>query len=287
MGWDASGVVEQVGAAAQDMFSVGDEVYFIGSLLRTGSYAQYTLVDYRMVAKKPKNLDHIEAAGVPLSFLTAYEMLVECFGIAIPENDHQREQNRATSLLIIGGSGGVGSIATQLAKTILGIGTIVTTASRQETEQWSKNQGADFVVDHSKADSLAEQLKGITALRGGQVDNVFISSSTDFYVPMVGALLKPFGKIGLIVETHGPVDICSEGLMTKRTSIHWENVFTRSIFDVDVEKYGQDLQLATRAFEQGQLKPYVNRVFEYDQIKEAHTLQESGRSIGKIVVKMP
>lgn len=188
-GYDAAGVVEAVGKdVPSGAFKVGDEVYYAGVLGRQGTMAQYSLVDHRIAAKKPQKLDWAQAAAVPLVSLTAWEMLDEQFGL---QQDDPKGKQAQKSILIINGAGGVGTIATQLARHVFKLGKVIVTASRSETVKHAKDMGATHTIDHHK--DLKEQVKSVVGIEA--VDYIFICHSTPDYMETAVELAAPRGKI--------------------------------------------------------------------------------------------
>jgi len=270
IGWDASGVIEAVGSEVKH-FKVGDEVYYSGDLNRQGSYAEYQLVDERLVGKKPINLSFPEAAAMPLTLLTAWEIIFERMRI--------NEKDSGKSVLIIGGAGGVGSIAIQLAKKLLGL-KVIATASRKESRDWCLLHGADFVVDHN---NLIREVKDAGF---ENVDYILDFVNLNQYWDAFIELIKPQGSIGSISDPTAEVNL--RGLKSKSVSFHWELMFTRSMFQTeDMEGQSNILNKAKKLFEKGILKTTINREFKgfnVGNVKTAHELLESGTSIGKTVV---
>jgi len=270
IGWDAAGTVEAVGEEVS-LFKVGDDVYYAGDIKRSGCNTEYQLVDERIVGKKPSSLSYGEAAAMPLTTLTAWEMLFERFGIT--DND------KGKSILIIGGAGGVGSIATQLAKNVAGL-VVISTASREETIAWCKLQGADHVVNHK--DIISEVHKAGFQ----QVDFIIDCADLNFYWDALVELIKPQGKIGSISDPKQPINLIQ--LKSKSASFHWEFMFTRSSSQTDdMISQSQILSSAAELFDKQTLKSTLNNTmqgFSVDNIKEAHELLESGKAIGKTVI---
>ena len=213
LGFDAAGVVEAVGPEVT-LFEPGDEVFYAGSIVRPGTYAEFHLVDERIVGPKPRSLGFPEAAALPLTSLTAWEMLFD--RLAIPEGAVDG------AVLIIGGTGGVGSMAVQLARRLTNL-TVVTTASKPEGQDWCRKLGAHHVVDHTKP--LVAQL---AALRLSPVNYVFCTTATDQHYPAIAEIIAPQGRLGLIDD---PEPLHLRLLKLKSVSIHWENVFTRAVYE--------------------------------------------------------
>ncbi|OYY88751.1 MAG: Zn-dependent oxidoreductase, partial [Rhizobiales bacterium 24-66-13] len=215
LGWDAAGVVVEAGPDAT-FFKPGDAVFYAGALGRQGTNAEFHLVDERIVGKKPATLNWAEAAALPLTALTAWETLFDRLQVAQPV------VGVAPVLLIIGGAGGVGSIAVQLARKLTDL-TVIATASRAETQQWVRDLGAHHVVDHSKP--LAEQVK---ALGLGEPAFVFSTTNTDQHLSAIAELIAPQGRFALIDD---PATLDINGFKRKSVSVHWELMFTRSMFE--------------------------------------------------------
>jgi NADPH2:quinone reductase len=270
IGWDAAGTVEAVGPDVT-LFKKGDEVYYAGDIRRDGCNAEYQLVDERLVAKKPGSLSYEAASAMPLTTLTVWEMLFDRFGIT--GND------KGKSLLIIGGAGGVGSIATQLAKKVAGL-VVIATASRDESIAWCKAQGADHVVNHN------DLIREVRNAGFDQVDFILDCANLNLYWDACSELIKPQGKIGSISDPRQPIDLIK--LKGKSVSFHWEFMYTRSTFQTeDMIEQHHILDRAASLFDDGQLRSTLHKVlhgFSVDNLKEAHQFQESGKAIGKTVI---
>jgi zinc-binding alcohol dehydrogenase family protein len=275
LGWDVVGTVRAVGSGVT-LFKVGDRVWYAGAIDRAGANSEQHLVDERIAALAPKSLSDAEAAAMPLTTITAYEMLFDRFGIA------RGEASKGKTLLIIGAAGGVGSVMTQLARKLTGL-TVIGTASRPETTQWVKDLGAHHVIDHSKP--LAEELKkaGLPA-----PDYVASLTNTDQHFDQIAELIAPQGKFGLIDDpAKGSVDIGA--LKRKAVSLHWEFMYTRSMFQTpDMIEQHNLLTEVAGLIDAGQLKTTLGEHFgaiNATNLKRAHALLESGRSRGKIVLE--
>jgi NADPH2:quinone reductase len=270
IGWDAAGTVEAVGEEVTSL-KVGDEVYYSGDLKRSGCNSEYQLVDERIVGKKPSSLSYEAAAAMPLTTITAWEMLFERFGI--------RDKDKGKSILIVGGAGGVGSIATQIAKQVGGL-TVISTASRDETVEWCKLQGADYVVNHK------DLINEVHKAGFEQVDFIFDCADLNFYWDAFAELIKPQGKIGSISDAKEPVNLIQ--LKPKSVSIHWEFMFTRSSYQTeDMISQSHILNIAADLFDESRLKSTINNTLQglnVENIKDAHRLLESGKAIGKTVI---
>lgn len=272
IGWDASGVVQAVGPDVT-LFKVGDPVYYAGDLTRSGSYAQFQLVDERIVGHKPTSLSHAEAAALPLTTITAYESFFDRLGI------DRNGGNAGESILIIGASGGVGSIGIQLAKRA-GL-KVIATASREETVAWVKELGADFVVNHREP--LAEQVRGL----GFQyVDQIAIFNDMRHWDAAV-ELIRPQGGIVAIDDTHLPMPMA--GMKTKSAHLHWEFMFTRAMHQTpDMIEQHRLLTYVAGEIDAGRIKTTVSEVLRpinADNMRHAHALVESGTMRGKLVLE--
>jgi zinc-binding alcohol dehydrogenase family protein len=265
LGWDASGIIEETGSEVQG-FSKGDEVYYAGDLNRPGSYSALQAVDYRLIAKKPATLDFTEAAALPLTSVTAWEALFE----------RGFEYSKDTKVLIIGGAGGVGSMATQLLKANTDA-TVIVTASRPETRDWCLKMGADHVIGRDLHGEL-EKL-GID-----QVDIVFGTTHTAEYLEVIRDLLRPFGNLVLIDDPEN-LDIVS--FKAKALSVHWEFMFAKSMFAYRPEQQGQFFTKLATLVDQGKVQSTLNKTLPHslESIRQAHELLEEGSTIGKIVME--
>ena len=274
LGWDAAGVVETVGSGVTAL-RVGDAVYYAGSRTRPGTNSERHLVDERIVGRKPANLSFAEAAALPLTTLTAWEGLFERMAIS------KRGQHAGRSVLIIGGAGGVGSIAIQLAKRLARL-TVVATASRPESVAWVRELGADHVIDHTT--DLAPQLAAV-GLR--EVDYIFCLSSTDHYFPAFATLIKPQGRICAIVGTQKPVELAP--LMAKSVTFSWELMFTRPAFETDDMHVQRELlNEAADLVEAGTLRTTMTANLgriDAANLRRAHAMLEGGHVIGKLVLE--
>lgn len=273
LGYDAAGVVEAVGASVEG-FRPGDRVYYAGDVTRPGSNAQYQLVDARLVGHAPRSLDLAEAAALPLTAITAWELLFQRMPF---DSEHGGEDK---SLLVIGGAGGVGSIAIQLARRA-GF-TVIATASRNETTEWCRTMGALHVVDHRHA--LAPQLE---ALGFGQVDAVLNLANTDHYWEVIGQLLAPQGHVGLVVEPAGALRI-GDPYKAKCIGIHWEFMFARARFNTpDMAEQGRILERVASLIDAGELRGTRTETLvpiNAANLREAHRRLESGSTIGKLAL---
>ncbi len=271
IGYDASGIVRQTGGEVTG-FKVGDEVYYAGDITRPGTNADLHAVDERLVGKKPASLGFAEAAGFPLTSITAWEILFDSLGLE--EGQHQDE-----AILIIGGAGGVGSILIQLAKKLTGL-TVVATASRPETIEWTRKMGADHVINHRE--SLVDQVKDL-GLEPGYVASL---SGTQQHFPSIVELIKPRGHITIIDD---PESLDVSSLKLKALSFSWEFMFARSMYQTgDMDKQRDLLNRVSRLIDTGVLTSTVTNhlgKISAETLKAAHELQESGRAIGKNVLE--
>ena len=278
LGWDAVGEVVATGEAVAQ-FKPGDIVYYAGDLNRQGSNAEYQLVDERIVGTKPKSLSDTEAAALPLTAITAWEMLFEHMDIKQQPLGSKEKSDEV--ILVIGAAGGVGSIFIQIAKAITGA-TIIATASRESSQAWVKKLGADHVIDHSKP--LGPQIE---ALGIGPVTHVASLTNTDSYFDTCVELLAPFGKIVMIDDPTEPLNYMA--MKPKSLSLHIEFMFARSMFQAkDIDEQGKLLNRIADLIDQNTIQTTVGKnlgTINADNLKVAHQELESGKSIGKIVLE--
>ncbi|HEX4962136.1 MAG TPA: zinc-binding alcohol dehydrogenase family protein [Thermoanaerobaculia bacterium] len=275
LGWDAAGVVEAVGEEVT-LFSPGAEVYYAGSNVRPGCDCEYHLVDERIVGRKPRNLTWEEAAAMPLTTLTAWEVLFD--RMAVP----RAGEGPAASVLIIGGAGGVGSIAIQIAKKVAGL-RVLATASRGESVDWCLSLGADEIIDHRQP--FAGQLK---KLGEPLVDYILCFNSTEQHVQNMADAIKPQGKIGCIVGAKNNQPLATSPFMRKSVTFCWELMFTRPDFQTpDMIAQHDILSSTAKLFEDGTLKTTLRDKLgplNAENLRHAHARIESGRTIGKLVL---
>ncbi len=273
LGWDAAGIVVAAGPAAT-RFRPGDAVFYAGALERPGTNAEFHLVDERIVGHKPASLSFAEAAALPLTAITAWETLFDRLDVRKPV------PGAAKAVLIVGGAGGVGSIATQLARQLTDL-TVITTASRPETQAWSRDLGAHHVVDHGA--SLA---RAVADLGLGAPGLVFSTTHTDAHLPALVELMAPQGRLALIDD---PSTLDVSLLKRKSLSLHWEFMFTRPMFGTaDIAAQGELLDEVARLVEAGKLRTTLADHFgpiNAANLRRAHALLESGRAKGKIVLE--
>lgn len=272
LGWDAVGIVEAIGDKVTQ-FKIGDIVWYAGALNRQGSNSELQLVDERIVGHKPKTLEATEAAALPLTAITAWEMLFD--RLQVPKNVPKN-----TTILVIGGAGGVGSITIQLLKQLTNL-TIIATASRAETQDWVKQLGADYVLDHSQP--LAAQIKQLDLTAPLYV---FSTTHTDRYLADIVELIAPQGRFGLIDD---PEQLDIKPFKTKSVSVHWEFMFTRSMFQTeDMTKQSELLNEVSKLVDEGKIKTTVTEVISpinAENLKRVHQQIESGTTKGKIVLQ--
>jgi zinc-binding alcohol dehydrogenase family protein len=273
LGWDAAGVVAAVGPEVTG-FKPGDRVWYAGSIARPGSNAEYQLVDERIVGHMPENLEFWRAAALPLTAITAWEMLFDRLAIA------PGKQPTQASLLVVGAAGGVGSIMVQLASRLTAL-RVIGTASRPETQAWVRELGAQEVIDHSLP--LSAELKRIGI---PQVEYVVSLNQTDAHFAEIVESLAPQGKFGLIDD---PAALNVGLLKRKSVSLHWEFMFTRSLFGTpDIAGQGRLLGELAGLVDAGLVRTTVGEHFgriDAANLKRAHALLESGRARGKIVLE--
>ena len=273
LGWDASGVVVGRGPDVT-LFKPGDEVWYAGSLARPGTNSELHLVDERIVGRKPRSLGFAPAAALPLTTITAWELLFDRFGV--PPSKRPTED----TLLIIGAAGGVGSMLVQLASRLTSL-RVIGTASRQETTEWVLSLGAHHVIDHSK--SLAAELKRIGF---PAVTHVASLTQTESHFPEIIEILAPQGKFGLIDD---PKTLDVVPLKRKSISVHWELMFTRPLFaTADMIAQHRLLSEAATLVDAGVLRTTLAEHFgriTAENLKRAHALIESRRSKGKVVLE--
>lgn len=280
-GYDAAGVVEAVGDSVVT-FESGDEVYASGVLGRPGTTAQYYLIDSRLAAKKPKTVDFAHAAAFPLVSLTAWELLVDHFGL-VPYAvvDSMASKSNAESILIINGAGGVGSIATQLARHVFKLQNVIVTASRTETIEHAKSMGATHVINHHKELKPQLEAAGIKECK-----YIMICHSTPNYIEQACEIASCWGKVGSIVETDEALAFHIPAAFTKALSFHWEFMLAKGSANVMLESQGRILKQVAKLIDQKILKPIVTQEMPLtlSNLIKSHEMLESGKTIGKIVL---
>ncbi|BCA62821.1 Zn-dependent oxidoreductase [Sphingomonas sp. HMP9] len=273
LGWDAAGIVVAIGPDVTG-FAVGDDVFYAGAIDRPGTNAEYHLVDDRIVGHKPQSLDWAQAAALPLTSITAWETLFDRLDVRKPV------VGAANAILIIGGAGGVGSITIQLARQLTDL-TVIATASRDETRDWVEDLGAHHVIDHRKP--LAEQVE---ALGLGAPAYVFSTTHTDEHIAEIATLIAPQGRLALIDD---PETLDISPLKQKSISVHWELMYTRSLFQTaDMGEQGRILDEVARLVDAGTVRTTLAENFgriDAANLRRAHERIESHTAKGKIVLE--
>lgn len=270
LGWDASGIVKATGSKVTG-FQPGDEVYYAGDITRPGSNTTHQLIDARIVGHKPKSLDWAAAASVPLTALTAWEGLFERLSI--------QDASADKTLLIIGGAGGVGSLAIPFAKHSSKV-KVIATASREDSAQWCRDRGAELVVSY-------HDLPGELAKHDIKfVDYIFILNDTDGHWPAVSQLIAPQGHICTIVENTQPLN--QDALKSKSAALHWEFMYTRSMYQTaDMARQGEILDHVARLIDDGIVESALSETLHglsVETIREAHEKVLAGHMRGKVVI---
>jgi len=300
LGYDGAGVIEAVGSSAAESFKPGDEVFYAGSPIRQGSNAEFQLVDSRSIARKPQKLDFVQAAAMPLTWITAYEALVERMEI---------QKGEKAGLLIVNGSGGesfrfvgedaggvkemtadaaktndflfatgVGSVASQIARQVLQLPVVVTTASRPETQEFSTSMGATHTINHRE--DLVPQLEKLKL--DVPIKYIFITHSTTPYIAPSAAICAPFGKVCTIVQSK-EVPMYGTEFMAKSLSFIYCLLGTKPWYGVDVESHGKILRELAELLDKGEVQCHLKQKFNLDVagLRKAHEAIEAGGSIGK------
>ncbi|MGJ8731485.1 MAG: zinc-binding alcohol dehydrogenase family protein [Cellulophaga sp.] len=271
IGWDATGIVKEVGEDVT-LFNVGDEVWYAGDFTRQGSYAQYQIVDERIVGKKPASISYAEAAALPLTTLTAYEMLFDRLQVS--------KDDASKSILVIGAAGGVGSILVQLAKKLTKLN-IIGTASREETTSWLKKLGADTVINHRN--KLSEEFKKYDLPAPEYVVSL---NATEQHADEIVKVIKPQGKFGFIDD---PKSFNVMPFKAKAVSTHIEFMFTRSMFQTeDMVEQHNILNKVSELIDNGTVKTTLGENFgiiNAENLRKAHAFLETGKAKGKIVLE--
>lgn len=270
LGWDASGVVLEVGSKVSN-FKPGDEVYYAGDITRPGSNATQQLIDSRIVGHKPASLDWAEAAAIPLTALTAWEGLFDRL--------HIDKAEEGKTLLIVGGAGGVGSLAIPFAKLRSKV-KIIATASRPDSEQWCKDRGADLVINYKDMPAELEK-QGLK-----QVDYIFCLNDTDGHWDTLAKLIAPQGQICTIVENEKPLNM--DQLKLKSATLHWEFMYTRSMYNTpDIACQGEILDATAKLLDEGKVTTSLSKTLHglsVETLTEAHRLVLEGHMRGKVVM---
>jgi NADPH:quinone reductase len=268
LGWEFAGVVVETGSSVRG-FKTGDRVFWHWNVTRDGAWAERVAVDHRILARIPESLTFVDAASLPIGALTSREAMF-------------REQSDlpvgVERVLIIGGAGGVGSIATQLLKAETSA-LVISTASRPESREWCHEMGADLVIDHSK--DIEEQL---AAEHIEQIDMVFSTAKTADNLPWIAKLLRPFGHLSVIDMSPS---LNANALMLKSASLHTEIVFSKVLHGYDVGSQGRTLEAVAALVAEGRIRPIATTRLTGltpETMRTAHDLLESGRTIGKVVI---
>ncbi len=273
LGFDAAGVVEAVGTEVQS-YKPGDAVFYAGSIARPGTNSEFHLVDERIVGRKPASLTYAEAAALPLTAITAWEMLFDRLDVSHPT------PQGGELILVIGGAGGVGSITIQLLRALTDL-TVIATASRVETRDWVRECGAHHVIDHRRP--LVPQIE---AMDLGAPGFVFSTTHTDSHFADVVELIAPQGRFGLIDD---PKVLDAKPLKTKAVSVHWEFMFTRPVFGTpDMAEQGKLLNEVAALADAGRIRSTATEVagkIDAATLRAVHARIESGSARGKIVLE--
>jgi NADPH2:quinone reductase len=277
LGWDAAGIVRQIGSEVT-LFKPGDEVFYAGSIARQGTDAEFHLVDERITGRKPLSLSFAEAAAMPLTTITAWELLFD--RLLVRQRSGQQSLAQQDSLLIMGGAGGVGSILTQLARNLTDL-TIISTASTAETQKWCYDLGAHHVIDHFQ--DVKKQLSDIGYAGVGYIASL---TGTQQHYPVLVEVIAPQGKLGVIDD---PPSLDAKLLKSKCASLHWEYMFARSAFGTrDMIEQHHLLNRAAELIDSGTIHTTLSHsagTINAANLKVAHELIESGRGRGKIVLE--
>ena len=272
LGWDAAGVVEATGPAVT-LFKPGDAVFYAGSIARPGTNAELHLVDERIVGAKPKSLSFTQAAALPLTAITAWELLFERLGVAAGKSSDSRR------LLVIGGAGGVGSILIQLARRLTGL-TVIATASRPETRDWCLALGAHHVIDHARPLD-----KELAAIGLSHVELIAGLTQTDKHYAAIVEAIAPQGRFALIDD---PAALDVSQLKRKSVSLHWEFMFTRAVFETpDMIAQHRLLNDVSALVDDGVIRTTLGEeigTINAASLRRAHAIIESGKARGKLVL---
>ena len=275
LGFDAAGTVEAIGSHVRK-FKPGDEVFYSGSPIRQGSNAELQLVDSRSVALKPKTLDFAQAAAMPLTWITAWEALVERMGI---------KKGTEAGILIINGSGGVGSVASQIARSVLKLPVVITTTSREETTEFSKEVGgATHTVNHRE--DIVKQVHDLHL--SVPIKYVFITHTpTSGYLAPAAEICAPFGKVCSIVQDK-EIPMYGTEFMAKSMTFVWALLGTKPYYEVDLESHGNILKDLASLIDQGDINCHMTKTLKADKegIREAHEIIEGGKAIGKVALEI-
>lgn len=272
LGFDAVGYVEDIGQDV-DTFSIGDKVFYAGQQITNGALSEYQTVKASLVGHAPLSLKNHEIAAMPLTSITAFEIMNEAFNLEVRSNIAEKK-----TILIINGAGGVGSILIQLAK-YMGM-TVVTTASQARSVSWVKNLGADYILDYHQ--NLEKQLKNI---QHESVDYVAILHDTSAYFDFAARIIKPFGRITSIVDTKGPIDIGP--LKNIGAQFNWVFMFAKGNFEINMQSQGKALNNIAELIDLGVIQSTVTKTLKglsADNVIQATKMIEDGHNIGKVVI---
>ena len=276
LGWDASGVVEAVGKGVS-LFQVGDEVYYAGDITRPGCNSELHVVDERIVGKKPRNLSFYEAAAMPLTTITAWESLFDRLGLETSSAKYGLH-----SALVIGGAGGVGSIAIQLAKQVAGM-KVIATASREDSAKWCREMGADEIINHHEPFKSEFHKKNLP-----EVDIILCCNSVERHLQNMVDVIRPQGKICTITPSANNVPLDMNILARKSITFACELMFTRPMFQTsDMQEQHHLLNAASALFDQTVLRSTITRSYDgftAQNFRRAHAAVEAGDMIGKLVI---
>lgn len=270
LGWDASAVVLEVGSKVSG-FKAGDEVFYAGDITRAGSNATRQLIDSRITGHKPRTLDWAQAAAIPLTALTAWEGLFDRLQL-----DRAGE---GKTLLIVGGAGGVGSLAIPFAKLHSKV-KVIATASRPDSAQWCRDRGADLVIDY-------KDMQGELAKHGLKyVDYIFCLNDTDGHWDAMSELVAPQGHICTIVENEKPLSM--DKLKLKSAALHFELMYTRSMFTTpDIARQGEILDATAKLLDEGKIETSLSTTLHglsVETLNKAHEQVLEGHMRGKVVI---
>ncbi|KAI9663620.1 MAG: hypothetical protein M1821_007110 [Bathelium mastoideum] len=273
LGFDGAGTVEAIGPSVPSgLFTPGDSVFYLGSPTRPGANAQFQLVDARSVAAKPQRLDFVEAAALPLTWLTAWEALVE--RMAIPEGER-------AGIVIVNGAGGVGSVALQIARRVLRLPVVVATAGRPETESFAREMGATHLVNHRE--DVGAQVKALEL--EVPIKYVFITHTpTSGYLKPAAEMCAPFGKVCSIVQDQELGKMYGTEFMAKSLTFVWALVGTKPYYGVDLDSHGNLLRDLAKWIDEGKVQCHLKQRLPLtnDGLRKAHQIIEGGRAIGKV-----
>lgn len=267
-GWDGAGLVVACGPEADGRFSPGDPVVFAGSVTRAGCQREFAEVDSRLVGRRPATLSPAEAAALPLSSLTVWEGMLDG---GLPAG---------ATVLVVGGAGGVGSIAIQLLRQVAGA-RVIATASRSESGAHCRAMGADAVIDHSG--DLGDQLRELGVMH---VDAVLHTSDPDDNVETLLELLAPLGRMVCLLPIGRP--LATAPLFARSLRLQYELMFTRPLYGVDLAHQGRILDQVADLVDAGRLRSILTSELPWtlEHLREAHRRIESRRTIGKIVMTL-